>query len=282
MLSRPELKRYFSERKFIPKKRLGQNFLIDFNIAKKIVAYAGLTKRDIVFEIGAGTGNLTVEISKIAGKVFAIEKDPILCEILEEVLKDRRNVEVICDDFLRFDLGSIYSARLRIMGNLPYYISSPILEQIVRQKRYIRDALVMLQKELAFRILAKPGGRDYSSFTCFLNYYADVEYKMVVKKEVFYPKPEVDSALLYIRLRSSPPVMVKDEDFLFKVIRTAFHQRRKMLISSLSHRANLGIDKKQIKDILDRVGIDPTKRAQELHLSDFASLTNELYKIVNK
>ncbi len=275
MLTISQIKQLMLEYDFRPNKRLGQDFLIDKNIADKIIKAACINADDVILEIGAGLGNITEEIAKAAKRVIAIEFDKRLFEILKKGLGGYANCELICADILKIDFRSYAASnKLRVIGNIPYYITTPILERIIENRDCIKDALLMVQKEVAARMLAKSGSESYSSISCYIRYYTNSELKAIVKKTSFFPRPEVDSALIYLRVLDTPSVAVDNEELFFKIIRGTFNQRRKMLLSSLSNKKMLGVDKEQIRETLGSLGISPQIRPEELDIEGFARIAN--------
>lgn len=256
-----------------PKKSLGQNFLIDKNVQTKIIRACAFSPQDVVLEVGAGRGELTRLIAKEAALVYALEIDKSLCKGLEDTFKDYKNVKVICQDILRFDINAYFlrhPEKIKIFGNLPYYITSPIIEHCFGFKEKVETAFITVQKEFARRILAGPGNRDYGSFSCFVDYFSQPKKIFYIKKGSFFPVPKVDSCFLRLSLREEPPVEVKNEAFFFKVIRTAFNQRRKTLRNSLSQ----VIPQKKIESFLKERGLNQNIRPEKLSLNDFALLAN--------
>jgi len=276
MLTKTELKNVFEKYGFSPLKRFGENYLIDKNIKDKIVREAGVSKSDTVLEIGPGLGALTIDLSETGAEVFAVEKDPKAFRILEGLVFEKYpNLHLFNDDILKFDLKkAVSSKRIKILGNLPYYVTTPIIEYIIQNGSMIDSALVVMQKEVAGRLSAKPGSKDYGSISCFVQYYMLPEYLYTVKRTSFYPVPEVDSSLIRLLMRTEPPVKVRDEKIFFKIIRGSFNQRRKSIINSLSREAVLDTVKTDLAGILDRAGVDPSSRPEDLSLSDFASIAN--------
>lgn len=266
---------------FRPNKRLGQDFLIDRNIADKIIRFAGIDGDDTVLEIGAGIGNITEDIARTAKKVVAVEYDRRLCAILKENLSGCDNVEIVCRDILGFDIAPYAQGnKLKVIGNLPYYITSPILEYLITNSKYVSSALLMVQKEVGERMLAKEGGKALpaggrrSPISCYIQYYTRPGFKGVVKRTSFFPAPEVDSALIYLEILDSPSVAVRNEDMFFKVIKGAFNQRRKMLLSSLSYKKRLGFDKEKVKEVLGKAGVAPERRPETLSLKEFGRIAD--------
>ncbi|MDD4335511.1 MAG: 16S rRNA (adenine(1518)-N(6)/adenine(1519)-N(6))-dimethyltransferase RsmA [Desulfotomaculaceae bacterium] len=268
------------------RKSLGQNFLIDNNIIHKIIASAELTKSDLVVEIGPGLGALTTEIAHKAGKVIAVEVDRGLLAALSEILTGPQNVEMILGDALKTDFdrlvgkstGGEYGStgkKYKLMANLPYYITSPILMHLLLGRFNISIVVIMLQAEVAERLAAAPGSKAYGALSLAVQYFAKPEILFRVPRTVFYPKPGVDSAVVRLMVRPEPGAVVRDENMLFNVIRSAFGKRRKTLLNSLTGSA-LGIDRETCLSSLKKAGIDPGRRAETLSLAEFACLTNSI------
>ncbi len=265
------------EHDFRPNKRLGQDFLIDKNIADKIIRFADLGPDDTVVEIGAGLGNITAEIASAAKKVIAVEYDKRFFEMLRANPGGYKNIDFICADILDFNFRS-YSLedKLKIIGNVPYYITTPIIEHILKYKDCIRTMVLMVQKEVGERMLAREGSKTYSPLSCYIQYYTKPEFKTVVKRTSFFPVPEVDSALIYFDILERPSVAVKDEKLFFKVIRSSFNQRRKTLLASLRHRGALNESRERVSELLKRAGVDPQARPETLSLQEFARIADQV------
>ena len=266
------------------KKSLGQNFLIDTNILKKIVEFAGLTEETGAIEIGPGIGALTEQLARSSKKVVAFEIDQRLLPILAETLSFYENVKIIHQDILKADVAKVIAAEfagtpdLMVVANLPYYVTTPIIMRLLEEQLPIRGIVVMLQKEVADRISAKPGTKDYGSLSIAIQYYTEAEMVMVVPKTVFVPQPNVDSAVIRLTKRQAPAVAVRDEKFFFQVTKASFAQRRKTLINNLTSQLPDGkLKKGEILQALDLSGIDPTRRGETLSLEEFGRLSNELY-----
>lgn len=264
------------------KKALGQNFLIDRNVVTNICKTADLKKSDLVVEIGPGIGTLTEQLAHYAGHVIAVELDKDLIGILEENLRAYGNVTIIQNDILKMNLDKVVGdfrkehdlaeGPYKVVANLPYYITTPVLMYLMENNFNISEIVVMIQKEVAERIAAQPGSKDYGALSLAVRYYTEPALVMRVPRTVFIPKPEVDSAVIKLKRLSRPPVEVKDEELLFRIIRAAFGQRRKTLLNSL--RGGLGCDKEVIKKALTQVGINPERRGETLTLQEFAALSN--------
>ncbi len=260
-------------------KSLGQNFLIDNNMIEKIIKAADITKEDLVIEIGPGIGTLTSAAANYAGKVKAIEIDKKLIPILHETLSEHENIEIVHSDILKVDLKQLIQTeksykQVKVIGNLPYYITTPIIMKILEERTRVSDIIIMLQKEVADRLKASPGNKDYGSLSIAVQYFCTVEPVASVPKTVFIPKPNVDSSIIRLVVRSQPLVYVDDEDLFFKVVRAGFNQRRKTLLNSLSNA--MGIDKRILEETLLLCKIDPARRAETLTIEEFEILTNHL------
>ncbi len=267
------LKRYHLR----PLKRLGQNFLIDDNIRDKIIGSVDPKRGDVIVEIGPGLAALTLELALRAGRVIAVERDRGLYNILLETIGAKAsNLELINDDILKVDLSEFApSGKIKLAGNLPYYITTPIFEYLIDNRRLIERAVITIQREVADRILAAPGGKDYGALSCFIQYYTRPQYLYTISRGCFYPKPEVDSSLILLDMLDSPAVEVKDEKLFFRIIRKAFNQRRKTISNSLASKAFGRVaSKEDLAAALARARIDPSSRPETLSLQSFAALTN--------
>ncbi|MDP4157517.1 MAG: 16S rRNA (adenine(1518)-N(6)/adenine(1519)-N(6))-dimethyltransferase RsmA [Bacillota bacterium] len=267
------------------KKSLGQNFLIDTNILKRIVDFAGLNEEETgAIEIGPGIGALTEQLARASKKVVAFEIDQRLLPILAETLSPYSNVKVIHQDVLKADVAKVMDEEfsdvkdVMVVANLPYYVTTPIIMKLLEEHLPIRGIVVMLQKEVADRISAKPGTKDYGSLSIAIQYYTKAETVMIVPKTVFVPQPNVDSAVIRLTRLEEPAVQVKDEIFFFQVTRASFAQRRKTLLNNLTSQLPDGKQKKEeILAALHTSGIDPSRRGETLSLEEFARLSDELY-----
>lgn len=257
-----------------PKKRLGQNFLVDENIKQKIARYCDFKPSDTVLEIGAGRGELTRLFADSVKKIYALEIDADLYGYLKDSLRGYKNAQIIKGDILKFDLKKYFNPRkgkVKVFGNIPYYITSPILERLLRYKGQIDTIFITVQKEFAERICACAGSKDYSSFSCFIQYYARPQILFTIKRNSFFPRPKVDSCFLRLDIRRTPAVKVKNEKLFFKVIRAAFNKRRKTLRNSL--KGIIGAQKLEL--FFGKYGIDRNIRPERLSLCDLANLTNQ-------
>ena len=267
-----------------PQKKLGQNFLADLTIAQRIVERSRIENEDVVLEIGAGLGALTIPIARQVAKVIAIEKDRNLVKLLktELAVNNITNVDLRADDIRRLNLLELLQAIERkavVMGNLPYNLSSQILVQLIEARQRVDRAILMFQKELAERIIALPGGRDYGRLAVILQYCAAVKPVVDVKAAQFFPRPQVDSTVLEIdfSIYRQPPA--EDEALLFRVIKAAFAKRRKTLKNALSG-SELTIDASQAEAVLQQSNIDPRRRAETLHVHEFVTLSNYLSHVL--
>jgi len=279
MDSAGELRRIFAEGRFRPLKRLGQNFLVDANVASRIVDALAPARDDVVIEIGPGLGALTFELARRVGTLTVVEKDRALCALLAERLKDEApRVRLVCGDILRADLPLLSGGgRAKVIGNLPYSVTTPIIEYLIESRRFVSRAVLTVQREFSARLLASPGGKEYGSITCFVRYYAVVTLERQVPRACFYPRPEVDSSVIVLQMRESPPVDVRDEGLFFAVIRKAFNQRRKTLLNALSSKGMASLaSRESIAEALASSGIDPRSRAEGLDLDGFARIANAL------
>ncbi|QAS52743.1 16S rRNA (adenine(1518)-N(6)/adenine(1519)-N(6))-dimethyltransferase RsmA [Halobacillus litoralis] len=266
------------------KKSLGQNFLIDVNILKNIIEEAGIDQTVGAIEIGPGIGALTEQLAQHADRVVAFEIDQRLLPILEETLEGHNNVNVINQDILKADVERVIKEhfeqgqQVRVVANLPYYITTPILMKLLMDRLPIDSITVMIQKEVADRMAASPNTKSYGSLSIAVQYYTEAEVVLNVPKTVFMPQPNVDSSVLHLEMRTAPPVQLEDEEFFFDVVKATFGQRRKTLMNNLARHFKGEMDKQEIRDRLEKVGIDPSRRGESLAMEEFASLANVLYK----
>ncbi len=261
---------------FKPRRRLGQNFLIDRNLINKIVNVISPAQDDVFLEIGAGFGALTIPVAQRADKILAFEVDRKLCDILKEETRELKNARIVCGDFLKIDFNKFFgSKKIRVIGNLPYCIASLIIEKLTHVGEGVKDIYIMTQKEFADRLTATPhSGKEYSSFTLFTNFHFFIKKLFAVKRTCFWPQPKVDSVFLKLKKRLSHPVKVRDEKLMFDVIRSAFGKRRKTILNSLASGNFCYFEKEQLRIILKKAGIPAGDRAENLNLEDFARLAN--------
>ena len=261
-------------------KRYGQNFLIDSNILEKIVASAGITKEDTVLEIGPGIGTLTQHLAEAAKKVICVEIDKNMIPVLEYTLADFDNVTVINQDILKADIVNILkengAASAKVVANLPYYITTPIIMELLEKDLPIESITVMIQKEVAERMQTGPGSKDYGALSLAVAFYSNAEVKMTVSPNCFIPRPNVDSAVIRLDKLSEPAVKVNNKSEMFRIIKGAFEQRRKTLTNALSHSSAYKTDKKNIENALLEMGKNVNIRGEELTLEEFARLSDIL------
>jgi 16S rRNA (adenine1518-N6/adenine1519-N6)-dimethyltransferase len=262
-------------------KSLGQNFIINDFIIDEIIRRGDISEEDSILEIGPGIGVLTQALAETAHQVIAVELDNKLIPILKETLEDYDNVEIIHNDILKLDVGRMIEEKMekptKVVANLPYYITTPIIMKLIEEVSGIEEIIVMVQKEVAERMVSGPGTKDYGSLSVAVQYYCDSMIILDVPRDNFMPAPNVDSAVIRLIVKDEPTVEVLNEEFFFKIIKGAFALRRKTLINSLSKSA-IGIDKELLKNILEAMNIDLRIRGEKLDINDFAELSNRIYK----
>ena len=279
------IKRKDSGQRFGPNKRLGQHFLIDRGVIKEIIDRADFRKTDRILEIGPGLGALTIPMAGYVSEVIGVEKDPQLVDTLKKRLsvEDITNVTLINDDILRVDLKKAVGPSekdIKVIGNLPYNISSPFLEKLLNHRNLVKKAVLMFQLEFAKRLLASPGGKDYGSISILTRYHAAFSPLLEVSKNAFYPRPEVDSMVVAIDMEKPYPKRAGDEQLFKKIVKGAFAHRRKTVFNSL--KGTLKSYKSQdISAALERCSIDSMRRAETIDIDGFLSLASELKKINN-
>ncbi len=265
---------------FAFQKRFGQNFLIDDFVIAKIIKAAEIDENETVLEIGPGIGTLTQYLAEAAEHVYAVEIDRNLIPILSETLAEYDNVTVINEDILKTDIAEIAakskSGRLKCVANLPYYITTPIIMELLEKRLPIDSITVMIQKEVAERIAAKPGTKDYGALTLAVNYYAETYLAANVPPNCFIPRPNVGSAVIRLKVLDEPSVKVRDEALMFKLIRASFNQRRKTLTNGIANSPDLNIGKEQVEQALSEMGLPATVRGETLSLEQFAQLSDIL------
>lgn len=265
-------------------KNYGQNFLIDENTVSQIVEKAEVNKNDLVIEIGPGLGTLTQYLLESAGKVICIELDSHVLKILTDRFSLFNNFELINNDVLKVDLKELIEknsefASVKVVANLPYYITTPIIMKLLEDRLNLTSITVMVQKEVALRLTETPGGKETGAITYSINYYTNPSLVLNVSKECFIPSPKVDSAVIKLDVLNEPKIKVSDEELLFKIIKSAFLQKRKTLINSLSN--NNILDKTSLEKMLTSLNIDLKIRAEKLSLEDFARITEYIKNEVN-
>lgn len=264
-------------------KKFGQNFLVDSSILDRIIESAQITKEDCVLEIGPGIGTMTQRLAEEAGAVVAVEIDRNLLPVLADTLSAYENVTVINADILKLDLNRIVEEHnggrpIKVVANLPYYITTPIIMALFEKKVPLHSVTIMVQKEVADRMRVGPGTKDYGALSLAVQYYAKPEIVTKVPAGCFMPKPNVDSAVIRLTRYEKPPVEVEDEAWLFAVIRASFNQRRKTLANGLANAGYPGIGRRQVEEALAAMGLAATVRGETLTLEQFAELSNRLVK----
>ena len=264
---------------FAFQKRFGQNFLIDAHVLEKIVNAAGITKDDCVLEIGPGIGTMTQYLAESAGQVIAVEIDTNLLPILTDTLKDYSNVKVINQDILKVDINELVKEYnngrpIKVVANLPYYITTPIIMGLFESNVPIDNITVMVQKEVADRMQVGPGSKEYGALSLAVQYYASPYIVANVPPNCFIPRPNVGSAVIRLTRYQEPPVQVKDPKLMFKLIRASFNQRRKTLQNGLNNSPEISFSKEEITKAIESLGVSPSVRGEALSLEQFAQLAN--------
>ena len=264
-------------------KKFGQNFLIDPHVLEKIIRAAEVTKDDFVLEIGPGIGTMTQYLAEAAREVLAVEIDRSLLPILEDTLSPYDNVTVLNADILKVDIAEIAREKnegkpIKVVANLPYYITTPILMGLLESGAPVSSITVMVQKEVADRMAAGPGTKDYGALSLAVQFYAETYLAANVPPNCFMPRPNVGSAVIRLTRREEPPVKVHSQELLFKLIRASFNQRRKTLVNGLNNYAGLSFSKEEIQEALRQMNLSETVRGETLNLSQFAELADRLEK----
>ena len=265
------------------RKKFGQNFLIDSHILDKIIEAADVTREDCVLEIGPGIGTMTQRLAEEAGEVIAVEIDKNLIPILGETLADYDNVTILNEDILKVDIHQIVTQHggkpLKVVANLPYYITTPIVMALFESRAPIKSVTIMVQKEVADRMRVGPGTKEYGALSLAVQYYAKPEIITKVPASCFMPRPNVDSTVIRLTRYEKPPVETKNEEWLFAVIRASFNQRRKTLANGLANAGNLGVGRQQVENILAEMGLSASIRGEALTLEQFSELSDRLYVV---
>lgn len=267
-------------------KKFGQNFLIDTRVLDRIINAAEITKEDFVLEIGPGIGTMTQYLCESAREVAAVEIDRNLIPILNDTLREYQNVEVWNEDILKVDINRLAQEKnqgrpIKVVANLPYYITTPIIMGLFESHVPVESITVMVQKEVAERMQAKPGTKDYGALSLAVQYYAKPEVVANVPPNCFIPRPKVGSAVICLTRHEKKIVQAKDENFMFRIIRASFNQRRKTLVNALNNAPNLPLEKEQIITTLEELGLNPNIRGEALTLEQFAQLSNLLNPTAN-
>jgi 16S rRNA (adenine1518-N6/adenine1519-N6)-dimethyltransferase len=275
LLKAAEIKNVLKENSLSVNKAMGQNFLILQSKRDHIIGLCGIKRNETILEIGPGLGALTERIQPLCGNLIAVEKDRGLSTLLKWYFKGKDNIKIINADILRYRIPDS-AGRVKIIGNLPYYITSPIIFHLISQRYLINSIFITVQKEVARRIIARPGTRDYGILSLCVSYHCRPEILCALGKNAFFPQPEVDSSFLRLTMRERPLVDVKDEGYLFSVIKAGFNQRRKTLFNALLNAKALNMDKVMLTDTFNRLDIDPRIRAEQIGLNEFALLSDML------
>lgn len=269
---------------FVFQKKFGQNFLIDPHVLDKIIRAAKIEKEDVVLEIGPGIGTMTQCLAESARQVIAVEIDDHLIPILQETLKNYDNVKVIHGDILKVDIHALAreyheGKLLKVVANLPYYITTPIIMRLFEEHVPVDSITVMVQKEVAQRMEAGPGTKDYGALSLAVQYYASPYLVANVPPNCFIPRPGVGSAVIHLTCHTKPPIEVEDEKLMFNLIRASFNQRRKTLLNGLNNAAELPYSKEEIAEVIECLGLPPTVRGEALTLEQFGALANGFSRI---
>ena len=270
---RQELKEYG----LIPRKRLGQHFLIDRNILNKVIRTAGIEKEDVVLEVGPGLGEMTLALARQAKRVMAIEIDPKLVAILKKKMEDLPNVEVVRSDILRLNFNQFLEKEgqpIKVVANLPYQISTPLLFRFIESKEVFATFTLTLQKEVAERMVAPPGGKDYGPLSIFTQLFLDISVRFFIKPSAFFPPPKIESAVVHMAWKEKPIIETEDDAWFKRVVRACFGYRRKMLINALKH-SEINLPE-SVELRMERIGIDPRRRPETLTIREFVSLSEAL------
>ena len=268
---------------FTFQKKFGQNFLIDTHVLDKIISAAHITKEDMVLEIGPGIGTMTQYLAEVAGKVIAVEIDKNLIPILSDTLSEYQNVRIINEDVLKLDLRKLADEEnggkaIKVVANLPYYITTPIIMGLFENHVPVESITVMVQKEVADRMQTGPGSKDYGALSLAVQYYAEPYIVANVPPNCFMPRPKVGSAVIRLTRHKEPPVEVKDEKLMFDIIRASFNQRRKTLANGLNNSDKITCSKEIITEAIEKLGKGSSVRGEALSLQEFASLSNDIFE----
>jgi 16S rRNA (adenine1518-N6/adenine1519-N6)-dimethyltransferase len=271
------IKQGLREYGFFPKKRLGQHFLVDRNILNKVIRTADVGKEDVVVEVGPGLGEMTLALARLAKQVIAVEIDPKLVEILKKNVADCPNVEVVRSDILKVDFKHLFKKEgqpIKVVANLPYQISTPLLFRFIEAKEVFSTLTLMLQREVAERMVASPGGKDYGPLSVFVQLFLDVSIRFFIKPSAFFPPPKIESAVVHLVWRETPMIEKKDEEWFKKVVKACFGYRRKTMLNALKH-SELSLHE-SIESRMDKIGINPRRRPETLTIEEFIHLAETL------
>lgn len=279
MLTKKNICTILESEKIKIKKKWGQNFLISEKILEKITNTCKIKKDDTVLEIGAGMGNLTEYLTSLAEQVIAVEKDPELYKVLKNRMSLYPNVKVFCCDILNFKIPETGTKKIKVIGNLPYYASSDIIQYLISNRVNISSAYCTLQKEFADRIVSSPGSKAYGRLSVFTDYFSITECLFKIKKENFFPVPKVDSLFIIIKLRDFPKIKVKNENFFFEVVKAGFSERRKKLVNCITGYKKFKFSKKMILEVFEKIDLNTFARAEDVSIEKLALLSNRLFEI---
>jgi 16S rRNA (adenine1518-N6/adenine1519-N6)-dimethyltransferase len=273
-----QLKDLLSSQQFYPSKRLGQNFLIDQNIQQKIIQSCQIKSDDFVLEIGAGLGALTADLALSCRELVALEVDKRFIPILKEKLANRPKAKVLEEDILKIKLRKVFrnlaGHKIKVVGNLPYYITTPVIFHLLEQKDVINYIFITIQKEIGTRILAKPGRKDYGRLSVGVQYLTWPKLLFYIPKSAFYPQPKVDSSFLKLSIKDNPQPRVVDLNLFFNLVENSFNQRRKIILNSLADKRRIFLTKEELLAIFTQAKIDPTRRPETLSIDEFGRLSN--------
>jgi 16S rRNA (adenine1518-N6/adenine1519-N6)-dimethyltransferase len=271
------IKRELSEYGLFPKKRLGQHFLVDRNILTKVIRTAEVGKEDVVVEVGPGLGEMTLALARLAKRVIAVEIDPKLVEILKKKLGDCPNVEVVKSDILKVDFKHFFKKEgqsIKVVANLPYQISTPLLFRFIEAKEVFSTFTLTLQREVAERMVAPSGGKEYGPLSIFVQLFLDVSIRFFIKPSAFFPSPKVESAVVHMVWKEKPMIETNHEEWFKRVVRAGFGYRRKTLVNALKH-SELSLPE-FLESRMEKVGIDPRRRPETLTIEEFIRLAEAL------
>ena len=271
------IRKELAEHGLVPRKGLGQHFLVDRNILDKVIRTAQVERGDVVLEVGPGLGEMTLALARLAKHVIAVEIDPKLVEILKKKLADSPNVDVVKGDILTINFRKIdflEGQKMKVLANLPYQISTPLLFHFIELKEFFSTLTLMLQKEVAERMVAPPGGKEYSPLSIFVQLFLDASIRFFIKPSAFFPPPKVESAVVHMAFREKPVVELEDEKWFRKVVKGCFSYRRKTLANALKHSELTLPESIELK--MEAIGIDPRRRPETLSIQEFANLAQTL------
>jgi 16S rRNA (adenine1518-N6/adenine1519-N6)-dimethyltransferase len=271
------IRKELAEHGLFPKKRLGQHFLVDSNILNKVIRTAQVEKRDVVLEVGPGLGEMTLALAQHAKKVIAVEIDSKLVDILKEKVRNFSNVKVVQKDILKMDFSQFLRKErhpIKVVANLPYHISTPLLFRFIESKEAFSTLTLMLQKEVAERMVAPPCGKEYGPLSIFVQIFLDVSIRFFIKPSAFFPPPKVESAVVHMSFREKPVVSLEDEEWFKKIVKGCFGYRRKTLMNALKH-SGLPLPP-TVESKLEKIGIDPQRRPETLTIQDLVHLADAL------